>query len=117
MTVVPVIVLVRADDRVIPGRILSRVPVRTIPDATTGLAIAPEYTIPLKDSAHCCQPVPLRLRSIEPDDSPQLADTNQPVAVFPELSIVVMATVLPASRVPLREKSTQYAQEFERFTK
>lgn len=114
--VVPVIVLERADVRVILGRIVSNIPVRVIPEATTGLAVLPEYTIPLKDRAHCCQPVPLRFRSIEPVDSHQLADTKEPVAVFPEPSIAVIAMVFPALRLPLREKPTQYAQEFDMFT-
>ena len=102
----PVMVLGAVEERVIPGTIVSSVPVRVIPEATTGVAVLPEYTSPLKESGHWSHPAPPKFRSTDPELSPPLAETKVPVAVFPEPSIAVTARVFPVSRVPLRVNPT-----------
>lgn len=102
----PVIVLGAEVDSVIDGRVVSRVPVSVIPDAITGVAVLPEYTVPLKVRSHSCHPIPLKFKSTEPVDSVPLAETKEPVAVFPDPSSATIRSVFPVSRVPLKEKST-----------
>ena len=53
----------------------------------------------------------------DPDDSPPLAETSDPVSVFPEPSIAVSNTVSAASSVPLKAKLTAYTPEFEILTR
>lgn len=72
--VAQVIVLTSEDERMIHGLVVSSIPVNTIPDATTGVAILPEYMIPLKESSPSCHPLPLKFKSNEPLDSPPIMD-------------------------------------------
>lgn len=58
-----------------------------------------------------------KLSNTDHDDSPPLAETNDPVSVFPEPSVAVSKTVSAASSVPLKIKLTGYAPEFEKLTK
>jgi hypothetical protein len=103
--------------RVAPALIVSSVLESVILDAINWVAIHPVYTTPVERSRPCIHPLSLRSKSIEPVDSDQLWEKYEPVAVFPELSIVVMRNVSPTSSVPLRVKSIVYAPEFEIFTK
>ncbi len=43
---------------------------------------------------------------MDPLDSHPLAETNDPVAVFPDPSSATTSKVFPASKVPLKEKLT-----------
>ncbi len=90
-------------ESVAPGGVISRIPVSTMPDATTWLAIAPEYTTPLKLIAHSLHAPLAKESDNEPDDSHPLAEVCAPVAVLPEPSIAVRRNVFPGSSVPLNE--------------
>ncbi len=57
-------------------------------------------------SGHAWNPLLAKLSDTDPDDSPPLAEANDPVSVFPEPSIAVSKTVSPGSSVPLNAKLT-----------